>query len=58
VLEFYLENSAIIIFRVIVLGELDVNVLVIKVLDDEPRLIVRTYDQWSLLVRRLRHAVP
>ena len=35
-LELNLEHSPIIIFTVIVLGELDVDVLVIKVLDNEP----------------------
>jgi hypothetical protein len=51
VLELNLEYSTIIIFRVIVLGELDIDMLVIKVLDNEPRLIVSTYDQRRLIVR-------
>jgi hypothetical protein len=50
-LELNLEHSPIIIFRVIVLGELDVDVLVIKVLDNEPRLIVSTFYQRGLIVR-------
>jgi hypothetical protein len=51
VLELNLEYSTIIIFRVIVLSELDVDVLVIKVLDNEPRLIVSTFDQRGFIVR-------